>query len=73
MALITGPFGSSAAVPRASFVPAWRGTPKRITLRRPFRTRGSRCGTSLLIDRRCWLGRDGMRNSSLEESDTKSG
>lgn len=61
---ITGPCGSSAAVPRASLQPGAIGTPNNITDRRPFRTRGSRKGTSLLIPRRCWSGREGMRISS---------
>ena len=70
---MTGPFGSSAAVPSASFVPALSGTPKRITERRPLRTRGSRWGMSLLIPRRIWSGREGMRVSSSSLSDMKSG
>ena len=53
MAWMTGPLGSSAAVPRASLTWGAMGTPKRITERRPLRTRGSRCEVSLLRPRRC--------------------
>ncbi len=42
MDCMTGPWGSSAAVPRASLTLAAIGTPNSITERRPLRTRGSR-------------------------------
>jgi len=37
---MTGPFGSSAAVPSASLAPGASGTPKSMTERRPFWMRG---------------------------------
>ena len=50
---MTGPFGSSAAVPKASFVPDAVGTPKRITERRPLVISGSRWERRRLRPRRC--------------------
>jgi len=73
MAEMTGPDGSSAAVPRASFAEGASGTPKRITERRPFATRGVRKGTRRLRPRRCWLGREGMGVSSSGLSVMKRG
>lgn len=73
MAVITGPEGSSADVPRASFAEGCKGTPKSITERRPRRIRGARKGISLLTPRRYWFGREGIGVSSSGLSVMKSG
>ena len=49
------------------------GRQKRMTERRPLWTRGARWEMSLLMPRRLWLGREGIRTSSSGWSDTKSG
>ena len=48
MLAITGPFGSSAAVPSASLTPGATGTPNSMTERRPLRTSVSTKGTSVV-------------------------
>lgn len=73
MVWITGPSGSSAVVPSGSLERGVMGTPKRMTERSPLWTRGARWEMSLLMPRRLWLGREGIRTSSSGWSDTKSG
>lgn len=70
---MTGPLGSSADVPRASFVLGAKGTPKTITDRRPFCTRGVRNGMRRLTPRRCWFGKEGIGVSSSGLSVMKRG
>lgn len=70
---MTGPFGSSAAVPNSSLMLCVVGTPNNITDFKPLRIRGSRKGISLFRPRRYWLGKDGIRVSSSGWSDMKSG
>ena len=70
---MTGPSGSSAAVPKASLASGRAGTPNNMTERRPFWTSGARWGMSLLRPRRCWFGRDGMKVSSSGLSEMKRG
>ena len=70
---MTGPLGSSALEPRASFAVGASGTPKRMTDLRPFATSGVRYGTTLFRPRRWMFGSEGMSVSSSGWSDTKRG
>ena len=70
---MTGPSGSSAAVPSASFAVGAKGTPKRMTDRKPFWTSGVMKEINLLRPRRFWFGREGMGVNSLGLSVIKRG
>ena len=72
MARITGPCGSSAGVPRGSFS-HFKGTPKRMTLLRPFCTRGPMRLSSRSMPHRHCPGNDGMSTQDVGSSITKMG